>query len=160
MSLALNHVKERAHRKKAKVRNHILPNYDLDVSILKHLCLAFIVEMCLLFTGTAEADTAVEHPASWKTPVSFNQLGSGKCGRWVRFKRSGFETTAKRPHSRWESPSACPSRCVNSTAVDSKLTESFIQCFFNTSVFTFSLQIASSDYTDLPAPSLASKTLM
>ncbi len=81
MSPALNHIRERAHRKKAKVRNHILPNYDLDVSILKHLCLAFIVEICLLFTGTAEADNAVEHPASWKTPVSFNQLGSGKCGR-------------------------------------------------------------------------------
>ncbi len=68
--------------------------------------------MCLVFTGAAEADTAVEHPSSWKSPMSFNQHGSGKCGRWVRFKRSGFETTAKRPHSCWESPSACPSRCV------------------------------------------------
>lgn len=75
VSPALGHIRERTHRKKAKVRSR-------DERIrLRHQCLSFRVEVRLVFTGAAEADAAVEHPSSGKSPVSFAQLSTGRCGR-------------------------------------------------------------------------------
>uniref|UniRef100_A0A8C2I6P2 RNA uridylyltransferase n=1 Tax=Cyprinus carpio TaxID=7962 RepID=A0A8C2I6P2_CYPCA len=77
VSPALGHIRERTHRKKAKVRSR-------DERIrLRHQCPSFMVEVRLVFTGAAEAYAAVEHPSSGKS----------------RIKRSGFETTAKHPRS-------------------------------------------------------------